>query len=89
VTGSPALRDLLRCLSDEQRVVFAIGGMLAAGKSDPEIAKAVGVELALVHRFRALVVQRAGRPEVLAALLPDRVTKPHGPSPAPRPRVVA
>lgn len=78
MTDSPALRDLLRRLSDEQRTVFAVGGMLAAGKSDPEIAKALGVAPALVHRFRALVVQRAGRPEVLDAMLPDRETRPVG-----------
>jgi hypothetical protein len=78
VTATPALRDLLQRMSADQRTVFAVGGLLASGRSDVEIAKAVGVGLSLVRAYRVLVVQRADRPEVLDALLPERATKPMG-----------
>lgn len=80
MTGSPALRDLLRRMSDDQRAVFAVGGLLASGRSDVEIAKAVGVGPGLVRAYRMLVVQRAGRPEVLETLLPERATRRTGPA---------
>lgn len=88
MTDTSALRDLLQRMSDGERTVFAVGGLLAAGKSDPEIAKALGVGPGLVRAYRMLVVQRAGRPEVTDALLPDRETKPHGPTPR-RPEATA
>jgi hypothetical protein len=80
VTGSPALRDLLQRLSADQRTVFAVGGLLAAGRSDVEIAKTLGIGLPLVRGFRLLVARRAGRPEVLEAPLPERETRPMGPA---------
>lgn len=79
MTLSPALRDLIRGMSGDQRTVFALGGLLASGRSDPEIAKALGVGLPLVRAYRMVVVQRAGRPEVLEAMLPDRETRRMGP----------
>lgn len=78
MTVTPALRNLVTRMSDDRRTVFAVGGLLACGCSDVEIAKAVGVGLPLVRAYRTLVVQRAGRPEVLEALLPERATKPMG-----------
>lgn len=78
MTVTPALRDLLQRMSADQRTVFAVGGLLAAGRSDVEIAKALGIGTGLVRAYRMLVVQRAGRPEVLEALLPERATKPMG-----------
>jgi DNA-directed RNA polymerase specialized sigma24 family protein len=80
VTATPALRDLLQRMSADQRTVFAVGGLLAAGKSDVEIAKLLGVGTGLVRAYRLLVVQRAGRPEVTDAMLPERATRPMGPA---------
>jgi DNA-directed RNA polymerase specialized sigma24 family protein len=80
MNGSPALRDLLQRMSPDQRTGFALGGLLATGRSDVEIAKALGVGLALVRAYRVLVVRRAGRPEVLGAPLPERAARPMGPA---------